>query len=109
MDRSIENCQLQVVHILQDSRVYTSIDMYIAKSLPKQQRPRYVTLRVVGISGEVFDAMLQTGLLDDMWLWLDDNKDSYLLAKSRDAVKLVAGDWVLEGIIFFREIRPSLL
>ena len=109
MDRSTENSRLLIVHIFQDSRFYVGIDMYVGQEVPKHKRPRYITLKVVGKSGLVLDAMLNTGLLDDMLLWTDDGKDSYLLAYDPKVVNMVQGDWTIEGKIFFHEIQASLM
>lgn len=85
------------------------VSFYTKRVTGKTRTIEFVSLFSPVQSGKVLDAMVLSGLLEGMFLWVETGRDAYLLAESPEVVRMVLGVWEYSGMVVERRLQDRPL
>lgn len=85
------------------------VSFYTKRVTGKTRTIEFVSLFSPVQSGKVLDAMVRSGLLEGMFLWVETGRDAYLLAESPEVVRMVLGVWEYSGMVVERRLQDRPL
>lgn len=85
------------------------VSFYTKRVTGKTRTIKFVSLFSPVQSGKVLDAMVRSGLLEGMFLWVETGRDAYLLAESPEVVRMVLGVWEYSGMVVERRLQDRPL
>lgn len=85
------------------------VSFYTKRVTDKTRTIEFVSLFSPVQSGKVLDAMVRSGLLEGMFLWVETGRDAYLLAESPEVVRMVLGVWEYSGMVVERRLQDRPL
>lgn len=85
------------------------VSFYTKRVTGKTRTIEFVSLFSPVQSGKVLDAMVRSGLLEGMFVWVETGRDAYLLAESPEVVRMVLGVWEYSGMVVERRLQDRPL